>query len=225
MKRVNVLKLVLVPAFVFVCVSAWGRAPAPQPLTLLVIPERVNLVQVSFDVVDKRPVALVSYRRNRAGETILHAWTGSRWLPIEMAEYDQGGFLVRQPDRIVLVGDERLLPPAVVTQSQWGPMVLGIGATDTDEFLNQLGRLLEFTPGEWRWFASRYNMAIEDVSPPREHRSWYEQMTEARQLPPRRHIDDLPSVDDPVPIKPMPVRSPEDTVAEPSLDREQRLIK
>lgn len=208
--------------------NIFAGAPEPHSLTLLVVPQRFNLVQVSFDVIDRRPVALVSYKGD--GETeplVLHAWTGDRWLPIPLADYRGGEFLVQQPARIVLVGDNRLLSEELVRASDWGPLLMSINTVEADEFLNSIGRILEFSSSEWRWFARRYNMEMEDVSPRRDSISWYDQMTRARQQPPRRQLDDPPAVPIvPVPepaelVEPEPEREP---AAEPEVDVEPEPI-
>ena len=204
--------------------SVLARSPDARGLSLLVVPERFNIVQVSFDIIDKRPVALVSYRGDAASERpVLHAWTGDQWWPISLEEYAGGHFLVQQPTRIILVGDDRLLPKTLVEASDWGPRVMSIDTTETDELLNAMGRLLAFSRSEWRWFAQRYNMEIEDLTPAREEDSWYDQMTRARQQPPRRHVDDPPLVpvpdkpvaDEPEPIAPVPVEPEPRPEAEP----------
>ncbi len=193
-----------------------AMSPPPPAKTLLVVPERINTVQVGFDMVNKRPVALVSYRGDGTRQPLtLHAWTDNQWRPLALEDYEGGYFLIRPPARIVLVGDERLLPDPLINASDWGPLLMSIDTTETDELLNSLGRLFEFNRSEWRWFASRYNMDIEDVTPEQEQISWYDQMTRARQTAPRRTIDDPPvtpivPVPEPAePLEPEPVPAPE----------------
>lgn len=187
----------------FISLDASGRAPAPSTFSLVVIPERPNLIRVSFDLIAQRPVALVAYRGSETGESVLHAWTGSQWVQISLDEYRGGNFLIKQPTRIILIGGERLLPIDLVEASNWGPLVMSVDATETDAFLNAMGRLYEFSSAEWRWFARRYNMDIEDVTQERDQISWYDQMTAARQRPPRRQSGDTPPV---VPVGAEPVR-------------------
>lgn len=172
-----------------------ARAPAPSGFTLVVIPERANLVQAALDLLDKRPAALVTYRAERtSGALRLHGWTGERWVSVSETQYKQADFLVTLPERIILVGDDRLLPNELVEASDWGPMVMSIPYTDTDAFLNAMGAVFEFTAREWRWFASRYNMEMEDVTPERARISWYDQMSAAPSERPRRRIGPMPDV-------------------------------
>ncbi len=181
-----------------------ASGPAPQPFTLLVVPERPNTIQVGFDLLDKRPVALVSYRAGRQADPwVLHAWTGDDWMRMTLDEYENGKFLVRQPDRIILVGDEQTLPIELVLASGWGPLVLNIDTLRTDEFLNDAGRLFEFTRSEWRWFADRYQLTVEDVTPASERISWYDQLSAERERPPPRRAPTAPApAVTPVPLVP-----------------------
>lgn len=167
------------------CVRA--SAPPPNDLALLVVPERVNLVQAGFELNQLRSIALVTYRtRRQTGEVILHGWTGREWIPVSLQDYATGDFMLRDPVRIILVGDEALLPGELVEASNWGPLVLNVEATQTDEFFNAMGQLFEFSSREWRQVANRHNMQMEDVTPASVRMSWYDQMTAARQQPERR---------------------------------------
>ena len=203
--KVRIHRLITTGVWLGLLSGAFARAPRPEPFSVLVVPERVNVVQVSMDVLARRPVALVAYRKTPdTGQLVLNGWVGDRWVEIAPEEYSDGSFLVRSADRVILVGDDLLLPPELVAASGWAPMVVSIDTTDTDELLNSLGRLYAFTPSEWRWFAQRYNMALEDVSPPRDTVSWYDRMTAARQQPPRRQAGPPPSRTriEPVPVLP-----------------------
>lgn len=192
--------------------GVWARGADRHALSLLVVPERINVVQVSFDIADKRPVALVTYRGDGVREPLmLHAWTGQEWWPISLEEYRDGRFLIRKPVRIILVGGDLLLPEKLVEASDWGPLVLSLETTESDELLNAIGRMLDFTRSEWRWFAQRYNMDIEDQSPLVERESWYDQMTRARQQANRRVIDE-PTVAPVVPAREEPVRPPPEPI-------------
>lgn len=178
-----------------------ARAPAPQPFTLLVVPEQVNMVQVGFDLVSRRSVALVTYRVSaRTGDLVLHGWSGRDWVRIALDDYRDGQFLIRQPDRIILVEGLDDLPMDLVLASGWGPRLMSVAAAEPAEFLNSMGQLFAFTPSEWRWFANRYRLGIEQVGGHEERISWYDQMSAARGQPARR-VEEPP----PVPVAPLPV--------------------
>lgn len=187
-----------------------ARAPAPQPFSLLVVPEQMNKVQVGVDLTHRRPVALVIYRVSaRTGELVLHGWDDGRWVHIPLADYQTGQFLLRQPDRIILMEGAGDLPMDLVLASGWGPRVMSVVATQPADFINAVGQLFEFSSSEWRWFASRYGLEIEQVRDDRAEVSWYDQMSEARRQPPRRQVEE-PA---PVPVAPLP---------DPTLEIEER---
>lgn len=187
-----------------------ARAPTPQPFSLLVVPEQVNPVQVGVDLAHRRPVALVTYRVSaRTGELVLHGWGNNDWVPISLNDYRDGQFLVRQPERIILVEGLDDLPMDLVLASGWGPRVMSVAATNPADFINAMGQLFEFSSAEWRWFANRYRLGIEQLQDDRASVSWYDQMSAARGQPPRRHVEEPP----PVPVAPLPV---------PILDVEER---
>jgi hypothetical protein len=100
----------------------------------------------------------------------------------------------------VLVGDESVLPPALVEASGWGPLVMSVPTTDRDQMLNQLGPILDFRPSEWRWFSARYDMDLVDETPPSRRLSWYEQMSRAREAQMQRWQSGEPVA---APIKPI----------------------
>ncbi len=178
-----------------------ARAPAPQPFSLLVVPEQMNMVQVGVDLVNNRPVALVTYRISaRTGELVLHGWGDGNWVYISLDDYSSGQFLVRQPERIILVEGASNLPMELVLASGWGPRVMSVSATNPADFINAMGQLFSFSSAEWRWFASRYGLEIEQIRDQHAEVSWYDQMSAARRQPARRHAEDPV----PVPIAPLP---------------------
>jgi len=193
-------------------------------LTLLVVPERYNIIQVSFDVISKRPVALVAYRLERSTSAlVLHAWTGREWVPVSLADYRTGSFLIMEPSRIILVGDDEHLPEELVKASNWGPIPMSVNTMDPAEMLNALGPLFDFTSSEWRWFSSRYKMQLENVTERQERVSWYDQMTRARRrqtTPPPADIPPASVV--PVPLVAAPARVMETSVVLDVVDSEEQ---
>ena len=198
------------------------RAQRAPDFTLLVMPERLNLIQVGFDLLDKRPTALVAYRPDPAGQLpVLHVWSGGDWRLLNWDDYRSGRFMLRQPSRLVLVGDAITFPAQLQTAADWRPEVIRISSNQPDEVLNELGPVMGFTAAEYRWFARRYNMKIEGTeSGAGERRSWYDRMTEERRPPVRRQrgtpISGLPVLEvetEPAPrgrrqVEPVPVESP-----------------
>ncbi|MBU1908867.1 MAG: hypothetical protein KJ726_02340 [Verrucomicrobia bacterium] len=181
----------LVALFILMLVLAGTAYPAASPtqrhLTLLVVPARYNVLQVAFDAASLAPVALVSYQGEATTENpVLHAWNGSEWVYITMQDFREAHFLQVTPGQAILVGDETLLPPGLVTSAAgWCPKTMTVPATDPAGLVNALGAHLAFTRSDWKWIASRYNMNLQDLNADRRHESWYDQKGYRDELTPR----------------------------------------
>jgi hypothetical protein len=167
--------------FILTLVLAGTAYPAASPtqrhLTLLVVPARYNVLQVAFDAASLAPVVLVSYQGEATTEDpVLHAWNGSEWVYITMQDFREAHFLQVSPGQAILVGDETLLPPGLVTSAAgWCPKTMTVPATDPAGLVNALGVHLSFTRSDWKWIASRYNMNLQDLNADRRQESWYNQ--------------------------------------------------
>jgi hypothetical protein len=155
-----------------------AMAPAKTPRTLLVIPSRHSVMQIAFDLLGRRDVVLVSYSPAAAGEEpLMHVWNGRTWLRISPADYRIGAFVRPQPPRAILVGGASYAPAGLSDIESWCPDVTRVPDMQTTELLNAFGRAFRFSPAEWRWFASRYNRALEDLNS--EKRTvWYDKSRE-----------------------------------------------
>ena len=181
----------LAALFILTLVLAEAAYPAASPtqrhLTLLVVPARYNVLQVAFDIASLAPVVLVSYQGEASTEDpLLYAWNGSEWVYITMQDYREANFLQVTPGQAILVGDEKLLPPGLVTSvAGWCPKTMTVPTTDTTALLNALGGHLAFTSRDWKWIASRYNMSLQDLNTERRQESWYDQKGYRDELTPR----------------------------------------
>lgn len=210
-----------------VSLAGWVRA---ADLTMLVVPERYNLLQVAFDLVEKRPIILVSYRGDATTtEPGLFAWSGQHWIHVSFDDYRRGEFLRADPTQVVIIGDTATVPASLVEASGWGGRVMNVPYMESDEVLNALGRTFEFSPREWRWFARRYNMEIEDLRADRPTMSWYDHATEMR----RRQMQGMPTRVEPAPermapapeIEAEPERAPEPMPAPQAVMQEPEPIE
>ncbi|MBP7829625.1 MAG: hypothetical protein KA248_06880 [Kiritimatiellae bacterium] len=174
-------KIRFVAMFVLAAVLAGPAYPAatptPRQLTLLVVPARYNVLQVAFDAASLAPVVLVSYQGDATTENpLLHAWNGSEWVYVSTDDFRDAQFLQVSPSQAILVGDEKLLPPVLVTSvGAWCPKTLTVPATDPAGLVNALGAHLDFSSRDWKWMASRYNMNLQDLNRERRQESWYDQ--------------------------------------------------
>ncbi len=157
-------------------IAASGLAAAPvSAQDLYVVPARYSVLQVMFDVVNIRPAGLVSYQGGATTERpTLHAWNGQEWVRIGLSGLRDGSFAAVRPQRVVLVGDKDVLPPALADAAQQlAPVVLNWAEMDNASIVNAAGRLQKFTNREWAWIAGRYNMQIKDGAAEGRRDSWY----------------------------------------------------
>jgi len=156
-----------------------GMAGRPRGLTMMVVPARYSVLQVAFDMERRYPVILVSYQGDASsGTPLIHAWDGREWVYVSLEDYAQAAFLRRRPERIVLVGDEEQLPPVLVDASRWCPLVMSIPSEDTSTIINSMGKVLDFGPADWQWFAARYNLRLYDLNAEERRKSWYDHAPE-----------------------------------------------
>lgn len=159
----------LVAALVLFAVSA-------NAFTLIVAPARYSVIQFAQDVLQRTPSVLVSYQGEAASpDPLLHAWNGSEWVPVSLKDYREVSFLQRVPDRTILIGGRDILPQVLVDASSWSPRVERITDLNTSGLVNEFGRILNWRTSEWRWFAKRYNLSLEDEAAARRQSSWYDQ--------------------------------------------------
>lgn len=191
-------------------------ATAAREFSLVVAPARFSVIQVLFDVVDRRPAVLVSYQRAASTEEpLLHVWDGVSWNPLSLHALGELGFLERTPDRVILIGDDLLVPEAVRdTLTGTVSDIVVIRDLENASLLNELGRVFSWSGREWSWFAGRYNLDMEDEASVIRGRSWYD-----RQGPmPRQGTTRY----EPAPIK--PASRPATPPPAPVLDRPSDLM-
>ena len=175
MKRMMIGLAALAAAMMAVLAPA---AETAKDAILLVAPARVNVMQVAFDVANRYSTVMVSYQ-GKADSPKLHAWNGMEWLPLPLEDYRSGAFLVAYPERVVFLGDDALLPPVLKDVSAWCGQTAQFGNLETADLVNDLGRFLPFTPADWRWFAGRYNLTLENqnaaAAEAARKSSWYDE--------------------------------------------------
>lgn len=151
-------------------------AAQPQPISMLVVPSRYSVLQVAFDVARQFPVVLVAYEGDATtANPQIYAWNGSEWVGVTVPDYQEANFLQLIPSQAILVGDDQLLPPALAEISSWCPRSIRVPALDTATLVNHVGTVLSFSGSDWRWFAARYNLDLEDLNTEQRKMSWYDE--------------------------------------------------
>jgi len=175
MIRKNMIKMMSIALFSGLCLTSLGMAPKSANVNLLVVPARYSVLQVAFDVADSYPTVLVSYQGGKDGrDPLLYAWTGTEWVFVTLEDYAQARFMQVRPSRIILVGGDDLMPPALAEASNWGSMVVNVPSVDTATLINSLANIYGFRRRDWRWFAVRYNLDLIDLNDEQRKDSWYD---------------------------------------------------
>lgn len=175
--------------FVFIsfCLSPLNaRPPRVADFSILVVPAQHGTVQIARDFEEFETLLLVSYDTAAPANTpFLHTWNGTEWLRLQPEAYRTGNFLRREPTRVIVVGPPTPQVSLLVEQATlWSQReVLNIESSDPTEIINALGRIFNLRPRDWRWFATRYVLELEDLNRHTEHVSWYDTY-KASDLPP-----------------------------------------
>ncbi len=173
MKRMMLLTVALLAGF-------WGAksfAATAGRVTMLVVPARYSVMQVAFDISQRYPaVVLVSYQGDaQSSAPLLHAWNGKEWIKISVDDYADAKFLQVTPGETLLVGDETLLPPVLASSIVgWCPKVTTLPSIDTATLVNAFAQEFNFSRHDWKWFAKRYNLSLNDENASRRKSSWYD---------------------------------------------------
>ena len=148
-------------AAVLLVTSTTARADG----TLIVAPARINIIQVGMDLAARPGITLVSYQGEAAtAKPLIHVWNGKEWDFIPLDAFQSGAFLPTKPSQTLVIGDEKLVPEAFVPMATWAGKLQKIPTLDTPDLVNAAGAALKFRTEDWQWFATRYNMKVEDIN-------------------------------------------------------------
>lgn len=177
---------------------AQARRPARVvDYTLLVVPARHGAIQIGRDLEEQEDLVLMSYDPDSPEDNpFLHVWRRDAWHHIPSGSFRTGEFLQHFPLRVIIVGpDSPKINQLVESAAHWSRReVLNLPSEDPAEFINAMGRIHQFRPADWRWYAARYGLELEDMNQGVRHQSWYDTYR-ASDLPPptnpfRRRRDD-----------------------------------
>ena len=159
--------------------TAFGAANRPSLATdILVVPAHYTVLQVGFDTLNREGGVLVVYQGEAAtAEPALHVWDGMDWIHISLDEFGTSAYLSGTLGRIIMVGDDTLLPGSLVDSAMGinSVKVLQIPTQDTAGLLNSLGKVYGFSSRDWEWYAGRYRLDLSDTNADMRHISYYDQ--------------------------------------------------
>ena len=156
------MKKAMLHASLAVCLLLPFFASAAEPLnTLLVVPARLRLIQLAFDMQSLRNAEVVSWRATAdPSDPELNYWTGREWKPISLNQFRSAEPLVRKPKKTIFLGFEA---PAVLTEAPL-PGIARFETVDMAELVNNLNAFYAFSDGEWRLLKKRYDFTLYDAN-------------------------------------------------------------
>jgi len=147
-----------------VCGLFAGRAlGAPGSATTVIIPARYRMVQLGFDLQRLRGATLVSYRAAADKDApMLFEWKGDRWTSLPLETLSGRAAEATPAEKFVVIGTDT--PEAVLEACSRAPAVAKFETYDLASLVNNLDIIYRFSPGEWRFLASRYNFMLRDMN-------------------------------------------------------------
>ncbi len=163
----------------------WAMGSSPRNPTILLVPAVHSVVQLGRDFVERENVLLMTYAPKTAPQSPhLHAWSGTDWVRVTPEAFAAGSFLRVPAARLIVVGPADPLTASLIESgSSWSPEVLNLESSNITDLVNSLGRLYNFRQSDWKWFANRYELKLEDLNAESRGQSWYD-TNRASELPP-----------------------------------------
>ncbi|MEI6809253.1 MAG: hypothetical protein WCN95_11085 [bacterium] len=135
-----------------------GALAAKEPATVIVAPARERVVQLVQDMFRLRELQMVSYQSTSgSADPVLYRWNGKTWKRITVEE-----FQATLPQRVVLIGDQKSLPAALVEASSRSEDTRGIQTFDVTAILSALSKLFDLSHSEMTALASRNGVVVVD---------------------------------------------------------------
>ena len=153
---------------------------------ILVVPARVRLVRLGFDMQAMRGISLLSYRKTDDPlQPLLHVWNRSRkeWQHVDVSQLARTPHLPVRPTRVHVIGTPDILPDVLLTALAHATEIHALPTLSIAEILTNLNETMEFSIDEWRQLARRYDLDLTEV--PDERSRW------GRFGPPRRYREQM----------------------------------
>lgn len=204
-------KVVNLSVMALIAIGLFGSLPAAtagEPV-LIVVPSNYTSVQMAFDVAKlRRDILIVSYSELgvKVGQP-LYTWdsVGNAWVKTTFADYNSGNIFAVKPQRAIIIGSEKDVPPVLAEISSWCPDVKRIPTLAILDVMNSLNESFRFTSPEWKWLAKEYDLKLEDKNAERRRYGKYGKPGERSKTPmPTSPVSPTSAVT-PAPVSPAPV--------------------
>ncbi len=136
-----------------------------QRSTLLVVPGRYTVVQFALDMTYLRPVTVVAYTHTtNSPAPLIHVWRPGRreWTEVSADMISEGAIFRVKPAAMVLAGEEGELPASLANGCDWCGERYRVSALDIVSLVNTMDECCDFTGGEWKVLAKRYELKLKD---------------------------------------------------------------
>ncbi|MDD4869574.1 MAG: hypothetical protein PHR77_03365 [Kiritimatiellae bacterium] len=196
-------------------------ARASEP-TLLVVPSHYTTVQLAFDIAKlRRNILIVSFSEAgvKTGQA-LYIWDSNTaaWVKITFADYNSGSIFSVKPERIIIIGSEKDVPPVLGEVSSWCSNVKRIPTLAILDTVNSLDKEFSFTSPEWKWLAKEYDLKLEDRNAERRRYGRYGKPGERTKAPmPVTPTPAEPKMEKPATPVMIQIETPETTTKKKSL--------
>lgn len=166
--------LMLLAVALTVCSAISTTAARKDEITLVMVPRGEETERLGMDLVDKYGSMLLRYKTGANQAVSLHGWTGTQWVMIRPEAFQQGDFFRKGPGSAVIVEEAgKTVPSKMIPPAQWCPTVSKITTTEMRPLLHLTGRYYDISYKDWKWFAKRYNMSVDDINPEGLNIAWY----------------------------------------------------
>ena len=136
-------------------------ASAERLRTVVVIPTRYRIVGLLQDTCRLRSITLVAYQGDAsAANPVLHAWRDRQWTRISLDEFKNAP----ASGAVVLIGDDTMVPSALVDAVKNVPTVRRVESLDTATVTLALAQILKLSEKELLWLARRNELTVKDLN-------------------------------------------------------------
>lgn len=129
--------------------AAAARPPRNHPGTVLIVPARQDVIRLTHEISKIRAITMVAFR-GRPGHSALniYCWNGKVWQPVAMDDFLTLKFIASQPDRIVIIGGDDIVPFRLSRLKSTMLEIKRIRSIQPEDILCGLDAFMFFTPQE-----------------------------------------------------------------------------
>ena len=145
--------------------GAFGISDPAGSDTVLIVPARPAVLQLTFDLGNMRDITIVSFRgKANSRKPLLHVWTGNKWQYVGFNDFCSARFAGIAPKTAIVIGNDQTVPKALLEGMTWPCKVKRLPTMNAADLINGLDPYFNFSSREWRRLARFYGLKLEDVN-------------------------------------------------------------